>query len=478
MNKFLNKSVLCLVLVIAMSSVSAQTAGQLPDFTPLVIKYAPAVVNISTTFKTSLSAQDRRNMPNIPEDSPFYDFFRRFFDEVPEDSEPYHGRAQTSLGSGFIISKDGHVITNYHVVKDAEEIAVRLVDRREFVAEVVGFDEQSDIALLKIEGEDLPSVILGDSDKLKVGEWVLAIGSPFTFDHSVTAGIVSAKGRALPNENYVPFIQTDVAINPGNSGGPLFNMKGEVIGVNSQIYSRTGGFMGLSFAVPINLVNNVYQQLRDNGEVARGWLGVIIQEVTRELAESLDMEKPQGALINKVIKDSPADHAGFEISDVVVKFNNQDVIFSSDLPPIVGNTEIGKTVPVEVIRRGKKRIINVTIDVLPNDETLARARVGAPELQSTNPLNIVVKELTDSQKKELELDHGVMIDSVGEGPAGEAGLRSGDILLLINNERVKNVDQFDRLISDLPPGKPVAILVQRKGSPIFLALKLDDSKQQ
>jgi serine protease Do len=282
-------SFVCICLVLSTQTLQART---LPDFTPLVEKNAAAVVNISTTLKKSngRSKIQGHNFPDIPKDSPLYDFFNKFFGEVPEGMAPHQQR--TSLGSGFIMSGDGYIITNNHVVKDADEIIVRLNDRREFVAEVIGTDVRSDVAVLKIDGKRLPTLKMGNSSQLKVGEWVLAIGSPFGFEHSVTQGIVSAMGRSLPNENYVPFIQTDVAINPGNSGGPLFNLQGEVIGVNSQIYSRTGGFMGMSFAIPINVVKDVYQQLREQGHVSRGWLGVLIQDVTRELAESFAMKKP------------------------------------------------------------------------------------------------------------------------------------------------------------------------------------------
>jgi serine protease Do len=345
--------VLFLYLVVFSFNANART---LPDFIPLVEDNAAAVVNISTTLKKSeLGGKGPHGfkMPDIPENSPFYEFFKKFFGEIPEGMAPFEHRS--SLGSGFIISRDGFVITNNHVVKEADEIIVRLNDRREFIAELIGTDERSDIAVLKVDATELPSVKLGNSTNLKVGEWVLAIGSPFGFDHSVTAGIISAMGRSLPNENYIPFIQTDVAINPGNSGGPLFNLKGEVIGVNSQIYSRTGGFMGLSFAVPINVVTNVYQQLRDQGHVSRGWLGVLIQDVTRELAESFGMERPHGALIAKVLPDSPAAAAGLEVGDVVIRFDGDEVSFSSDLPPMVGNSIIGNAVPVDIIRRGKNR---------------------------------------------------------------------------------------------------------------------------
>ncbi|MDX1594207.1 MAG: trypsin-like peptidase domain-containing protein, partial [Gammaproteobacteria bacterium] len=300
--------ILLSVLLLTAWSVSAMAAVNLPDFTGLVEQQSPAVVNISTTQNVAQRRGPRMEMPDLPEDSPFGDLFRHFFGEGEGQGKgleiPEH---QTqSLGSGLIISEDGYVITNAHVIKDADEIVVRFSDRRQLVAEVVGTDPRSDVALLKVDAEDLPVVRIGNSEKLKVGEWVLAIGSPFGFDYSVTAGIVSALGRNLPRENYVPFIQTDVAINPGNSGGPLFNLAGEVVGVNSQIYSRTGGFMGVSFAIPIHVVLNVYEQIRDKGAVTRGWLGVLIQDVTQELAESFGMRKPRGALVSKVLDDSPA----------------------------------------------------------------------------------------------------------------------------------------------------------------------------
>ncbi|MFP6680949.1 MAG: Do family serine endopeptidase [Gammaproteobacteria bacterium] len=357
---------------------AAPIAG-LPDFTDLVNENRAAVVNIGT-IGTRRPARERPRMrkrdPGIPgpempgEDSPLQDFFQRFFGEEPPGG---NGGAQrhSSLGSGFIISDDGYVISNYHVVREADQVIVRLSDRREYVAKVVGMDPRSDIAVLKVEADrPLPNLKLGKSSSLEVGEWVLAIGSPFGFDHSVTAGIVSAKGRSLPNENYVPFIQTDVAINPGNSGGPLFNLDGEVVGVNSQIYSRTGGFMGLSFAIPIDVVLDVYTQLRDKGSVTRGWLGVLIQDVTRELAESFQMKKPHGALVSKVLPDSPAAAAGFKAGDVIVEFNNQKIDTSASLPPLVGTAPVGGKTPVKVMREGSKKLLEVQIGELPSDDEL------------------------------------------------------------------------------------------------------------
>ncbi len=462
-----------IILITLFIHINIVQARNLPDFTGLVDKNAAAVVNISTTLKKSEIGGMPPNF-NIPENSPFHDFFRKYFDEMPKDFNGAPSQENSSLGSGFIISKDGYVITNNHVVSEADEIVVRLNDRREFVAELVGTDKSSDIAVLKIDATDLPVLKLGDSSKVTVGEWVLAIGSPFGFDYSVTAGIISAIGRSLPNENYVPFIQTDVAINPGNSGGPLFNLDGEVIGVNSQIYSRTGGFMGLSFAVPVNVVENVYTQLKENGRVARGWLGVLIQDVTRELAESFGMEHPHGALIAKVLSDGPAEKAGLEIGDIVVKFNGEKVSFSSDLPPLVGSTPVNKTIPVEIIRRSKHKTIQVKISELPtNDEVVANN--NKPSEKDLNLLNIVTKDLTKDEKETLELkDHGVLVEQINQGPAQKAGIRQGDVLLLINNTKIEDTTHFNKLVKSLPKGRSIPVLVQRQGSPIFLALKIDE----
>jgi serine protease Do len=452
-------------------------ARALPDFTGLVTENAAAVVNISTSAKSTRAAAGGLppgyNLPDIPEDSPFHDFFKKYFGEIPEGQGPSQERS--SLGSGFIISQNGYVITNHHVVKDAEEIIVRLNDRREFVAELIGSDERSDIAVLKIEATSLPILKLGNSSNLKVGEWVLAIGSPFGFDASVTAGIISAIGRSLPNENYVPFIQTDVAINPGNSGGPLFNLDGEVIGVNSQIYSRTGGFMGLSFAVPVNVVENVYKQLKNKGRVSRGWLGVLIQDVTRELAESFDMDHPHGALIAKVLPNGPAEKAGIEVGDIVIKFNGGKVSFSSDLPPLVGATLVDTTVSVDIIRRSKHKTIQVKISELPtDDEVIAKASTTSSR-PDENALNVIAKDLTDEQIKELDLeDNGILVENINTGPAQKAGIRQGDIILLLNNIKIKDSSHFYEIVKELPKGRSIPVLIQRRGGPIFLALKIDE----
>lgn len=466
---------LAILLTLPAISAAARITG-LPDFTPLVEANRAAVVNIGTTGKRRAPRMMPRQLPG-PEGAPgddgaLQDFFRRFFGEEPPGGE---GQTQphASLGSGFIISDDGYVISNYHVVKDAEEIIVRLSDRREFVATIVGTDPRSDLAVLKIESEQaLPSLKLGKSSELAVGEWVLAIGSPFGFDHSVTAGIVSAKGRSLPNENYVPFIQTDVAINPGNSGGPLFNLDGEVVGVNSQIYSRTGGFMGLSFAIPIDVVMNVYTQLREKGTVTRGWLGVLIQDVTRELAESFKMSKPHGALVSKVLPDSPAAKAGFKAGDVIVKFNNRKIDTSAELPPLVGTAAVGGNTPVEVIREGSRKKLTVQIGELPSDDELDIAQAPGKSKKSNRRLNASVRDLTESEREATELSGGVIIDDLDPGPAYDAGLRPGDIILQINSQPVESTEALTKIVKGLKGGTSVPVLIQRQGGPLFMAMKI------
>jgi serine protease Do len=477
MSRILHSCALITLMLASRALFAAAPVAGLPDFTELVRGNSAAVVNISTTIKATGSQPGLPpglSMPELPEDSPLNEFFRRFFGDHPPLGPG--GSEQSSLGSGFIISKDGYVISNYHVVKDADEIMVKLSDRREFSAELIGTDPRSDIAVLKVKAaKDLPTLRIGDSDALEVGEWVLAIGSPFGFDHSVTAGIVSAKGRSLPNENYVPFIQTDVAINPGNSGGPLFNMDGEVVGVNSQIYSRTGGFMGLSFAIPIDVVLNVYRQLRDKGEVSRGWLGVLIQDVTRELAESFEMQKPEGALVSKVLADSPADKGGMEAGDVIVSFDDRKVATSADLPPIVGATPIGRAVPVDVMRAGKLKTLRVTIGELPSDDEAIVAEAGEPDESANKRISITVAALSESQREELEVeDHGVLVEDVQAGPAYDAGIRKGDVILQIDHQKIKDVAQFTTLVDDLKSDKPIPVLIQRQGGSQFLAMKVPE----
>jgi len=431
-----------------------------------------AVVNISTTQKAPPEAENAPEEPQLPEGMPpeMEEFFKRFLNE---QGGGYVPRDTTSLGSGFVISPDGYVLTNSHVVKDADEIVVKLSDRRELLAKVIGTDARTDVALLKVDAKDLPAVTIGNPNKLQVGEWVLAIGSPFGFEQSVTAGIVSAKGRSLPGGNYVPFIQTDVAINPGNSGGPLFNMEGKVVGINSQIYSRTGGFMGLSFAIPMDVVMNVVDQIKATGKAAHGWLGVQIQDVTRELAESFGMKKPQGALVSKVLPDSPAEKAGLQIGDIITEFNGQQIETSGDLPPMVGITPINDKATLKIIRQGETKTLDFKVGLLPDEaDKLAEAKT-APKLPH-NRLGVNVIDLTDAQRETLQIaKNGVLVQDVAKGTAKDAGIQRGDVILRIQNNVVRDAADFEKIVTKLAAGKSVAILIQRQGSPVFLAIKVE-----
>lgn len=474
--------VVCMALL-AGTWVQAVDARVLPDFTNLVEQSSPSVVNISTSQKRRRvpGLPKGFEIPNLPKDSPFNEYFRRYFGE--QDPEPQESQ---SLGSGFIISPDGYIISNNHVVRDADQIIVRLSDRRQFTAQVVGTDERSDIALLKIDASGLPIARLGRNTELKVGEWVLAIGSPFGFDYSVTAGIVSAKRRALPRENYVPFIQTDVAINPGNSGGPLFNLNGEVVGVNSQIFSRTGGFMGLSFAIPIDVAMNVVDQLRAKGSVTRGWLGVLIQDVTRELAESFSMARPEGALIAKVLADSPAQKGGMQVGDIVLSYNGMPVYRSSDLPPIVGSSPTGKPADVVILRSGpgagdkvkhQRMTLKIVTGELPSQGDLRQLGGGSRPQQSdrADVLGALVVDLDDEQRKKLQVAGagGIVVKSLEAGPLQEAGVEAGDVILKLNHVEIKNSAHFADVASELPAGKNVALYLLRDGAPQFLPLKVE-----
>lgn len=467
-------------------NVSAQLSG-LPDFTHLVEKYSDAVVNISTTQKIKKRSSPHGQIPGLPQDGPFGDLFRHFFEQQSykknnnlKDNKNSSTQmiiqtreTNDSLGSGFIIDSDGYVVTNHHVIKNADEIVVRLKDRRELKAKVVGSDARSDIALLKIEADNLPVVKIGSSTNLKVGSWVMAIGSPFGFDHSVSVGVISAIGRTLPSESYVPFIQTDVAINPGNSGGPLFNLQGEVIGINSQIYSRTGGFMGLSFAIPVDVAKDIVEQLKSNGQAKWGWLGVLIQDVNKELAESFGMKKPMGAVVLRVMDDTPAKDAGIEVGDVITHFGNKTINRSSDLPLAVGQSPIGSNVKVRIIRDGKQKRLTVKIAELPGEEELAEKGNSQKETKS-NRLNIEVTPLSAEQRKRTNVDNGIRVQSVEEGPAAKAGIRRGDIILKLNGQSIKNTKQFLKIVKQLPDNKWVRVLIQRGGSPRFLPLKIDE----
>ncbi|MDH3315562.1 MAG: DegQ family serine endoprotease [Gammaproteobacteria bacterium] len=454
-------------LLLAICLVAPLTsAAQLPDFTDLVEREGPSVVNISTTqsVRNPLLPQ----IPNLQEDDPFYEFFRRF---MPEPG-PREFQSQ-SLGSGFIISPDGYILTNAHVVQSAEEITVKLNDKREFKAKVIGADRRVDLALIKIEGAGLPAVKFGDPSKLKVGEWVVAIGSPFGFENSVTAGIVSAKGRSLPQENYVPFIQTDVAVNPGNSGGPLFNLKGEVVGINSQIYSRTGGFMGLSFAIPIDVANEVAQQLRTTGKVTRGRIGVVIQPLTKELVESFGLPSVRGALVNSVEKGGPAEKAGIEPGDVILRFNGKIVNSSEDLPRIVGATKPGSGVTIQIWRNKALRDVQVTVGQMADERT---ARAGPPGGPRQGPAQtqygLTLSDLSEAQRGELKISGGVLVENV-QGAAVRAGVRRGDVILAINNQDVPSVDQFNQIMAQFDKGRTVALLIRRGPNSLYVPFRVE-----
>ncbi len=458
--------------VLMLGQIATAQAEDLPDFTGLVEQASPAVVNISTRQKLP----DRAVASQMPDLEGLPPMLREFLERgmPPSSRAPGRGdrqREAQSLGSGFIISPDGYVLTNNHVVDGADEIIVRLSDRSELKAKLVGTDPRTDVALLKIDGKDLPTAKLGSTDKLKVGEWVLAIGSPFGFDHSVTKGIVSAKGRSLPNDTYVPFIQTDVAINPGNSGGPLFNMKGEVVGINSQIFTRSGGFMGLSFAIPIDVAMDVANQLKANGKVDRGWLGVVIQEVNKDLAESFGLDRPAGALVAQVLEDSPAAKGGLRVGDVILSANGQPIVMSADLPHLIGNLKDGSKAELEVIRDGKRQKLTVTVGALP-DEGDEAGVPGAGAERSSNRLGVSVAELTGEQKKTLELKGGVVIKEVQGGPAALIGLQSGDVITHLNNQEIVSAKQFTEVAKNLPKNRSVSMRVLRQGRASFITFKL------
>ena len=466
----MRKTLLLWLLLLLPLSAYAQARG-LPDFTELVEKQGPAVVNISTA-QTARTLPRVPQLPNLDEDDPFFEFFRRFMPQDPGQSPREF--STRSLGSGFVISADGYILTNAHVVDGADEITVRLTDKREFKAKVIGADKRTDVALIKIDAAGLPVVKLGDPNKLKVGEWVLAIGSPFGFDNTVTAGIVSGKGRSLPQENLVPFIQTDAAVNPGNSGGPLFNLRGEVVGINSQIYSRTGGYMGLSFAIPIDIALDVQNQLRNTGRVSRGRIGVVIQEVTKELADSFGLAKPQGALVNAVEKGGPADHAGVEVSDIITKFDGKSVASSSELPRMVGATRPGSKVSMQVWRKGASKDLTVTVGQIPADKQASRESKGAkPAEAAANRLGLVLSELSDDQRKELKIAGGVVVAEVRGQPRGD--IRKGDIILaLIHkgvNTEAKSPAQFNKALNAIEKAVTITLHVRRGENQSFVTIK-------
>ena len=440
------------------STATVTRTVQLPDFTRIVEQNGPAVVNVAVSRAGSDSAKAPQGNP---QDDPFFEFFRRFGPQAPRgDSEVQRGQ-----GSGFIVGADGIVLTNAHVVADATEISVKLTDRREFAAKVIGIDKRTDIAVLKIEATSLPTVTIGNPAALKVGEWVAAIGSPFGFENTVTSGIVSAKARSLPDENYVPFLQTDVAVNPGNSGGPLFNMNGEVVGINSQIFSRTGGYMGLSFAIPIDVAMQVRDELLAHGKVTRGRLGVRIQDVNQALAQSFGMAKPMGALIRMVEPDSPAEKAGLKSGDVVLSVNGKEISRLSELPSTIAAIKPGKKASVDIWRVGSRRSVEVQVGEL-NEKIAA---VEEERKVDDAKLGLTLRPLNPEEKARLGTDGGLVVERV-TGPAARAGIQPGDVILALNRETVRSVEQLKSLVKKTD--RTVALLIQRDDMRLLVPVQL------
>jgi serine protease Do len=445
----------------AIAPAPGRFAGGLPDFASLAEHYGPAVVNVAVVGKRQQVSDTPQGMsPN----DPFFEFFRRFGQQMPRNAPPPQGE-----GSGFIVSADGYILTNAHVVADADEVTVKTTDRREYPAKVVGVDEASDVAVIKIEAKNLPTVRLGDPSKLRPGEWVVAIGSPFGFENSVTAGIVSATSRAMPGGNYTPFIQTDVAVNPGNSGGPLFNLNGEVVGINSQIYSRTGGYMGVSFAIPIDVASGVKDQLIKSGHVTRSRIGVSIQDVTAQLAESFGLDRPRGALVGMVEDDSPGQKGGVHAGDVILKVDGETVETSSQVPVMIAGKKPGSSVSLVVWRNGSSKDLTVR-PVEIQDKGQRVASNDAQQGDETARLGLAVRPLTQQEKRQAETDGDLLIEDV-DGPAAVAGVRPGDIILGVNGAKVKSMDEL-RAAAKKRNGKVVALLIERDNAQIFVPVRV------
>jgi serine protease Do len=458
-------------------AVPAQVGKGLPDFTELYEQQGPAVVSIDVTQKSRRSA-----MPELSEDDPFYEFFRRF-GQIPRNAPRPRDFEQQSTGSGFILSADGYVLTNAHVVDDASEVSVKLTDKREFKAKVIGTDKRTDVALLKIDATGLPKVTIGDPDKLKVGEWVAAIGKPFGLENTITAGIVSAKGRELPNENLVSYIQTDVPINPGNSGGPLFNLKGEVVGVNSMIYSRTGGSMGLAFAIPIDVAINVTKQIQEKGRVTRSRIGVQIQEVSRETADAFGLVKASGALVNSVEKGGPADKAGIEQGDIIVKVDGRTVSSSAELPRIITAIKPGTRIVLQVWHKGASKDVNVTVAELKEDDGArpARRAPAGKDKEKTKPnrMGLVLSDLSEEQKKELEIKNGVGVEEISGTAHGD--IQPGDVILALISRgttiEARSAEQLNAQIAKAEKGSSVTLLLKRGERQFYSTIKLGSGSE-
>ena len=459
------------ICILIIPSLSFSDDKFLPNIAELVENTSAAVVNVSVT-KTVKTQPRHSPFPGSPRGFPFDDFFNFPFEEPKQQRE----RKISSGGSGFIISKDGYILTNHHVVAEATEIVISLNDRREFKANLIGSDEKSDVALLKINtNEALPYLSLGNSDEIRVGDWVVAIGSPYRLNFSVTAGIVSAKSRSIPDQgtSYIPFIQSDVAINPGNSGGPLFNLKGEVIGINAMIYSSGGGYMGISFTIPINYASEIIDQLKSDGVVSRGWLGVSVQEVTKDLADSFKLGNPRGALIGNVLKDSPAERAGLKNGDVILSFNKQKIIYSGDLPLIVGRIKPNTTVDAVIFRSGIEKKMRVKVGVLEENKT--ENIIPAAEDKSDDLLGlklVPVKELSSEKVEQLKVESGVFVEEVKDGPAKDAGIQVGDVITTMAFKDVSNLEDYNSILSELSTQDNLAVRIVRNGNGSFITIKL------
>lgn len=460
------------VVLFLFSNTALARSNNLPDFSEIVEDVGPAVVNIRTTVKVG-GNPGSSGFPGLDPNDPFFEFFRRFMPpgmnpQMPQPQQMPEREVPRGVGSGFIIDSEGYILTNHHVLDGANSITVTLTDKREFEATIIGSDQRTDVALVKIEGEKLPTVKIGNIDKTKVGQWVVAIGSPFGLDNTVTAGIISAKAR--DTGEYTPFIQTDVAVNPGNSGGPLLNLDGEVVGINSQIYSRTGGFMGISFAIPINEAMQVAKQLRETGKVTRGRIGVSISDISSDVAKALGLEDQEGALVGSVSKDGPAQEAGVIAGDIILEFNGQDIAKASDLPRIVGETAPGSKITMKVWRKGKVKRLKLTVgefdsvDLLPN--TSPKGESSEAEL---NKLGLVVEDLNNRQKEDLNVPFGVIVTQ-SNGLAASVGIRENDVILRLGQVDIKSAEQFSELVDNAKQGQAIALLIRRGDNSAFIVL--------
>ena len=466
--RVINKNILLSLCFISMFLINDADSASYPDFTNIVEQNMPAVVivNATRTVSSSNGQNQFQTPPGMPDE--FNDLFKKFFDENQRSPE----RRAPSSGSGFILSTDGYIMTNHHVVNGASNILIVTNDKSSYEAKLIGSDKRSDLALLKIDADNLPTVKIASGDNVKLGEWVLAIGSPFGFNQTVTAGIVSGKQRKLAGDNYVPYIQTDVAINPGNSGGPLFNLSGEVIGVNAQIYSRTGGFMGVSFAIPSDTVNDVYYQLKTKGKVSRGWLGVYIQEIDDKLAKSFGMKKSKGALVSKVLPNSPAEKAKIQQGDVILKFNNQPIAKSTDLPLIVGQSKVGSTFKVQIMRNKMMMNLSVKLEELPAEDKIASLETDTKKIISNAISGITVRNLSIEDKKNYKISNGVLVTNINEGINNNYDLKLNDIITKINNNVINNSNDFSKIMNSAKNNSYVNLLVYRQTTPLFIALKI------